>query len=186
MRRFFSSFLEVFEVAAIAIGAVFLIRNFLVQPFLVSGASMVPTFQNGDYLLIDELTYRLRDPKRGEVAVFRYPKDISTTYFIKRVIGLPGEKIEIVDGKVVVINTEHPDGLVLNESYIPSTVQTQGNCGKSSFELGKGEYLVLGDNRLQSFDSRCWGSLEKKDVVGVVRLRLWPVAHAMAFGAPTY
>src|SRR6185503_2134987 len=101
MRKFFGSLLEVTEVAVIAIVAVLLIRAFLIQPFLVSGDSMVPTFHNGDYLLVDELTYRLREPQRGEVIVFRYPRD-EKLFFIKRIIGLPGERVEIEGGKVVV------------------------------------------------------------------------------------
>src|SRR3990167_8771458 len=99
MRQFFVSVLEVLEVALIAIAAVFFIRNFLVQPFLVSGSSMIPNFHDGDYLLVDELTYRFRTPERGEVAVFRYPNDEST-YFIKRIIGLPNERIKIANGQV--------------------------------------------------------------------------------------
>src|SRR3990167_2611007 len=102
MRKFIISIFEILEVVGIALVAVFLIRKFLVQPFLVSGASMVPTFSNGDYVLIDELSYYFRIPQRGEVIVFRYPNDEST-YFIKRVIGLPGEHIMIRDGKVRVV-----------------------------------------------------------------------------------
>src|SRR3989344_1325350 len=109
MRQFLISILEVAEVALVAIGAVFLIRTFLVQPFLVSGASMVPNFANGDYLLVDELSYRFRGAHRGEVVVFQYPKD-ETTYFIKRVIGVPGDHVVIGNNEVVISNTEHPEG----------------------------------------------------------------------------
>lgn len=186
MRRFLSSFLEVAEVAIVAIGAVFLIRNFLIQPFLVSGASMVPTFAHGDYLLIDELTYRLRNPERGEVVVFRYPANRPTTYFIKRIIGLPGERVSIAGEVVTVYNAAHPEGLVLDERYLGSGVKTAGGCGKSSFELLPGEYLVFGDNRSQSFDSRCWGPMQQSQIIGLVRLRLWPPKSAEVFAAPNY
>lgn len=182
MRRFFASVLEVAEVAFVAVGAVFLIRGFLVQPFLVSGSSMVPTFSNGDYLLIDQLTYRFREPNRGEVIVFHYPKDEST-YFIKRAVGLPGERIEIKNNTITVFNAEHPEGTVLEEAYLPPRATTAGGA---EFKLGEGEYLVLGDNRSYSFDSRTWGSLKATEIVGLVRLRLWPFTNLRAFAAPQY
>ncbi len=186
MRQFLVSVLEVVEVALVAIGAVFLIRTFLVQPFLVSGASMVPNFSNGDYLLVDELSYRFRGATRGEVVVFRYPKDEST-YFIKRVIGLPGDHVEVVDGKVKVTNTEHPNGVFLEEHYLPKTFSTTVRPGgQSQFTISEGQYLVLGDNRSYSFDSRDWGILDGKEIVGLVRLRLWPVKGFTVFAAPQY
>src|ERR1039458_5432166 len=101
MRKFFASLLEVLEIAVIAVGAVFIVRTFLVQPFLVSGTSMSPNFSNGDYVLTDELTYRLRPPERGEVVVFHDPQDYST-YFIKRIIGSPGEHVLVKNNAVTV------------------------------------------------------------------------------------
>ncbi len=186
MRQFFASALEVLEVAFVAIGAVLLIRNFLVQPFLVSGESMAPTFENGDYLLVDELSYRLRTPERGEVVVFRYPRNEST-YFIKRIIGLPGERVLIRDGGVTVFDPEHSQGYQLEEGYLPRDLATLVRPGEQSeFKLGNDEYLVLGDNRSQSYDSREWGILQKKELVGMVRLRLWPVKEMTVFAAPNY
>lgn len=184
MRRFLGSFLEVLEVALIALGAVFLIRTFLVQPFLVSGASMVPTFQNGDYLLVDEVSYAFRKPERGEVIVFRYPNDEST-FFIKRVIGIPGDTVEFENGKVKIVNAEHPDGLVLREVYLPSGVMTNTRPGgKIKFTVEDGRYVVLGDNRSYSYDSRDWGELKASEIVGLVRVRLWPPASVSVFAVP--
>lgn len=182
MRKFISSFLEVIELALIAVGAVILIRTFLVQPFLVNGSSMVPSFSNGDYLLIDELTYRFREPSRGEVIVFQNPAD-ERTFFIKRVIGLPGEKVAIRDNRVIITNSEHPEGMVLGEQYLSIGAATTGN---SDILLPEGRYFVLGDNRSYSYDSRSWGSLDAKEIVGLVRLRLWPIVDARAFAAPQY
>lgn len=182
MRQFFASVLEVVEVLAVAVGSVFLIRHFLVQPFLVSGASMSPNFENGDYLLIDEISYRFRAPERGEVVVFKYPKDPST-YFIKRIVGLPGERIEIKDNRLVVSSDKNPQGAVLDESYLSKSLATAGN---EEFRLGLDDYLMLGDNRPFSFDSRSWGSLKKENIVGLVRLRLWPLNELRAFAAPQY
>jgi signal peptidase I len=182
MRKFFASLLEVLEVALIAVVAVFVVRTFLVQPFLVSGSSMSPNFSNGDYVLVDEFTYRLRPPVRGEVVVFHDPKDYST-YFIKRVMGLPGERVNVKNNTVTVYNTEHPEGIALNESYLPKGTVTSGNY---DYTIAKGTYLLFGDNRPFSFDSRSWGALPASDIVGLVRIRLWPLNELTAFAAPTY
>lgn len=193
MRKFFSSLLEVLEVAVIAVVAVFIVRSFLVQPFLVSGSSMSPTFSNGDYVLVDELTYHLRPPERGEVVVFHDPQDYST-YFIKRIIGLPGDKVAIGDNKIVVVDAEYPQGLTLDESYLPAgTPVSPENCdqgtlanGVCTYDLATSTYLALGDNREFSFDSRDWGPLPAANIVGLVRVRLWPLSAITAFAAPKY
>ncbi len=182
MKQFLASFLEVVEIVIVAFGAVFLIRSFLVQPFLVSGSSMVPNFSNGDYLLVDEVTYRFRPPERGEVVVFRYPKDDSV-YFIKRIIGLPGERVQIKDGQLIVFNKEYPSGLRLNEKYLPLGLTTAGNL---IFQVPENDYFVLGDNRSYSLDSRTWGMLPVNDIVGLVQLRLWPPTSFKVFAAPPY
>ncbi len=183
MKSFLYAIWEIMEVALIALIAVLVIRYFFVQPFLVSGASMEPTFSGGDYLLIDEISYRFREPSRGEVIVFKYPGNESL-YYIKRIIGLPGEKIEIKNGKIVVFNNEHPGGIVLSEEYLPFGLNTTGK--EESVIIGSDEYFVLGDNRNFSFDSRSWGALQKNELVGLVRLRLWPPNEVMAFEKPAY
>jgi signal peptidase I len=193
MRKFLASVLEVAEVIVIAVAAVFIIRTFLVQPFLVSGASMSPNFSNGDYVLVDEMTYRLRAPERGEVVVFHDPQDYGT-YFIKRVIGLPNETVKITNNAVTVSGAANPNGLTLNESYLPSgTVTSLNNCdggtaagGVCTYNLSSSTYLLFGDNRPFSFDSRSWGPLPVKNIVGLVRLRLWPPTEITAFAAPKY
>ncbi|MBS3903321.1 MAG: signal peptidase I [Anaplasmataceae bacterium] len=182
MRRLLISIFEVVEVAVVALLAVFLIRTYLVQPFLVSGNSMVPNFAHGDYLLVDELTYRFRDPLRGEVAVFHYPQN-ETQFFIKRVVALPGERVVIKDNTITIFNEEYPEGVVLEEDYLPSDLLTAGTTDTT---LSEDEYFVLGDNRSFSFDSRSWGLLSRNEIVGVVRLRLWPLRSIEAFAAPQY
>ncbi len=182
MRKFLASFLEVFEVIVIAVAAVVVIRVFLVQPFLVSGTSMAPNFSNGDYVLVDELTYHLRAPERGEVVVFHDPQDYPT-YFIKRVIGLPGETVKVASNTVTVFNTEHPKGFALDEAYLPAGTITSGN---ETYALSSSSYLMFGDNRPFSFDSRSWGPLPSKNIVGLVRLRLWPINELQTFAAPKY
>jgi len=193
MRKFFASFLEVLEVAVVAVVAVFIVRTYLVQPFLVSGSSMSPNFSNGDYVLVDELTYHLRAPERGEVVVFHDPQDYPT-YFIKRIIGLPGDRIEIQNNTITVFNSEYPNGLALDESYLPAgTPVSPENCdggsvtsGICTYNLSSSTYLALGDNREFSFDSRDWGPLPAANIVGLVRVRLWPLNDLTAFTAPKY
>ncbi|MBI4119420.1 MAG: signal peptidase I [Parcubacteria group bacterium] len=174
-RQFLASLWELLEVVLIAVLAVWLIRTFLIQPFLISGSSMEPNFSDGHYLLIDELSYRFRQPHRGEVIVFRSPTDDST-YFIKRIIGLPGEKVTIKGGEISV------NGALLKESYLPGG----RTVGDREISLGANQYFVLGDNRAYSFDSRNWGPLAADRIVGIVRLRLWPVNKVMAIEAPAY
>ncbi len=150
------------------------IRVFVAQPFLVSGSSMKPTFHDGEYLIIDELSYYFSEPTRGQVVVFKYPYDRSK-YFIKRIIGLPGETIDIDNNQITIKNVEHPDGFALNESYV--TDKNWGNR-KMSIMLNKKEYFVMGDNRNASSDSREWGALDAKFLTGYAFVRLLPISQA--------
>jgi signal peptidase I len=145
-------------------------RLYIAQPFIVDGASMSPTFETGNYLIVDELSYQFQTPERGSVLIFKYPKD-PTKSFIKRVIGLPGETISISDGQVTIINTQHPEGLSLNEPYIKLSKQDS-----SHNTLGPNEYFVLGDNRLASADSRMWGPVPSQNIVGRPLIRFFPPA----------
>jgi signal peptidase I len=162
-------FTELLKFAIIAVVIVAPIRLFVAKPFIVSGASMEPTFDTGEYLIVDELTYHLDDPKRGDVVVFKYPKDPSQ-YFIKRIIGLPGEIVHIEGGKVSVTKV---DGTTLNleEAYVKNI----GNGTDMQVTLPKDQFFVLGDNRPESSDSRYWGTLPRSDIVGRAFVRLLPV-----------
>lgn len=146
-------------------------RLFIAQPFIVSGDSMVPTFHNGEYLIVDELSFFLRTPVRGEVIIFRYPKDTSK-YFIKRIIGLPGE-IVLVEGGVLKITSTTGVTQILTESYI-STQKLQD----MEVKLADDQYFVMGDNRDESSDSRFWGPVPEAQIVGRAFARLLPVAEA--------
>lgn len=181
MKNFFLFIWEVTKIVIIALVIVVPIRYFLFQPFFVKGQSMEPNFENGDYLIVDELSFRFRDPQRGEVVVFKYPNNLSQRY-IKRMIGLPGETVEIKDGKIILFDQE--GGRVLDESdYLSSSIQTPGDIRVT---LAENEYFVLGDNRYASSDSRRWGSLPREDIVGRVVLRAWPFAALAKFEAPSY
>lgn len=175
MKKFFWAFFEVVETIVIAVVAVVLVRMFVVQPFVVSGASMEPSFYNGNYLLVDELTYRFREPKRGEVIVFRYPGD-NKSFYIKRIIALPGEYMRVEGGKVT-ITEKNGTKIVLTEPYIGDRITD----GSFAHELLSGEYIVMGDNRNFSFDSRSWErQLTRGNIVGLVKLKLWPAVEVLS------
>jgi len=176
IKAFFFLILEFLQIIAIAAIVVVPIRYFVFQPFLVKGASMEPNFHDGDYLIIDELSYRLRNPERGEVVVFHYPFDPSQR-FIKRVIGLPGETVAIKNGQVD-ITTEDGATVVLPEPYVQGVFTIAGNAtGGNSTTLKSDEYFVLGDNRAHSFDSREWGLVNRKFIIGRTVLRAWPLMY---------
>ncbi|MBY0110617.1 signal peptidase I [Patescibacteria group bacterium] len=166
---------EVILLVLLVVLIVLPIRFFVAQPFVVRGESMFPTFDNGDYLIVDEISYRLSDPKRGEVVVFKYPNDPSV-FYIKRVIGLPGETVRISRGEVTV---EKVDGseIVIPEPY----VVTEDATYTLERTLGTGQYFVMGDNRPKSSDSRVWGPLPEENIMGRAFLRLLPFEDAEIF-----
>lgn len=179
---------ELLKVAIITIAIIVPIRYFLIIPFYVKGESMVPNFHDREYLIVDEISYRFREPQRGEIIVFRYPQN-PQEYFIKRVIGLPGESVKIKDNSVVVFNKANPSGLKLDESYLPAGVETLPNSYSSQdqIEVGDKQYFVLGDNRMFSKDSRSFGPIDKSFVVGKVLLRGLPLNKVALFTkAPKY
>src|SRR3989338_4916612 len=173
---------EMSKIVIIALLIVMPIRYFIFQPFFVRGASMEPNFQNGNYLIVDEISYRLSSPKRGEVIVFKYPLNPSQRY-IKRIIGLPGETVEIRDGKIDVYNQNGVPQLIDEFSYLPEFFETSGN---TELRLSQGEYFVLGDNRAASSDSRRWGTLPRENIIGRVLLRVWPFTALAMVETPAY
>ena len=163
------SFWELARFAIIAIAIVIPIRIFIAQPFIVSGSSMFPTFKDGQYLVVDEISYRVGDPKRDDVIVFRYPND-TTKFFIKRIIGLPNETVKIAGSDVTIINKEHPDGFKLDQPFVENQ-----SSNEMTYTLKADEYFVMGDNRSASSDSRYWGPVPRKLMIGRAFLRLLPV-----------
>ena len=163
------SFRELLFFAFISFLIVAPIRIFIAQPFIVSGSSMFPTFENSEYLIVDEISYRLGSPKRNDVVVFKYPND-TKKFFIKRIIGLPNEIIDIKNGEITIKNTEYPDGLKLEQPFI-----RENSSDNIHFELKESEYFVLGDNRNASSDSRYWGAVSRKLLIGRAFLRLFPI-----------
>ena len=172
---------ETLYIVILSLVIVLPIRAFIAQPYIVSGASMDNTFQNGNYLIVDEISYRFQEPKRGEVIVLKVPSkglemqnlpQNKTVYYIKRIIGLPGETVVLDGPRVAIINPQHPDGMTLKETYLdPNNI---GGATNMRITLKKDEYFVLGDNRKVSADSRMWGTLPRNDIVGRVLFRLYP------------
>ncbi|HUY62748.1 MAG TPA: signal peptidase I [Candidatus Paceibacterota bacterium] len=162
---------DLFTLALLIVIVVIPIRVFVISPFVVDGESMHPTFENLDYLIVDELVYRFEAPQRGDVIVFRYPNDPSI-FYIKRIIGLPNETVAINHG-IVTITTAAGTTFTLDEPYIVNDDATYSH----TFTLGPSQYFVMGDNRPNSSDSRVWGPLPRANIIGRVDLRLLPVGH---------
>jgi len=179
MKKFLLFVWEIAKVAMISAAIIFPIRYFLIQPFFVKGASMEPNFHDKEYLIIDEISYRFAPPERGQVVVFRYPRN-PQEYFIKRIIGLPGEEVQIKDGKVIIFNAAYPEGLTLDEKYLPADFSTY-NQDETKTVVRSDEYYVLGDNRGASKDSRYFGVVNKSFITGKVLFRGWPLNEVRVF-----
>lgn len=182
MNKIFSGFFELLKIVVVALIIVIPVRYFLFQPFFVKGASMEPAFDDGQYLIIDEISWRLREPQRGEVAVFKYPND-PKQYFIKRIIGLPGETVIIDNGTVTIEEANQGKTFMLSEKYLAPWQTTDG---KMTITVGADNYFVMGDNRVASYDSRRFGTVNKKYLVGRTWLRAWPPGAFQIFNTPQY
>ena len=169
---------ETAKIVLISLAIIVPIRYYLVQPFFVKGESMLPNFQDKDYIIVDKLSYRLSEPRRGDVVIFRYPRD-PQEYFIKRIIALPGETILIHKGKIIIYNELFPNGGELDESlYLPKGLEPQLCSIQMPYRLDQNEFFVMGDNRDHSSDSRCWGPVNESFLSGRAWLRLWPLEQS--------
>jgi len=184
-RLVFEFFWDLVKVICISLAIIIPVRYFLIQPFYVKGASMEPNLLDHEYLIINEIGYRLDGPQRGDIVVFKYPMDQSQ-YFIKRIIGLPGETVEIKDGMVYLYKKESGEKrkFILDETkYLEPSIKTYGN---KVYELGEDEYFVLGDNRMQSLDSRSFGPVYEDLIMGKVWFRGWPFNRFEVFEEVSY
>lgn len=184
LRNFFSFTFELIKIVVISLVIIIPVRYFLIQPFYVKGASMEPNFYDHEYLIIDEISYRFNDPERGDIIVFRYPRN-PQEYFIKRIIGLPGEEVQIKENQAYIYNDEHPEGIVLKEPYLTIGVKTY-SLSEDIISLENDEYFVLGDNRNSSKDSRSFGPVNRSFITGRVLFRGWPLSRIDLFEAPEY
>lgn len=169
-------FLDLVETVAISLSIFLIIYMFLMQPHQVNGQSMVPNFQDGEHVMTDKISYKLREPIRGEVVVFHAPPAAGCVEgtgcdFIKRIVALPGDQVAVRDNAIWV------NGQKLPEPYIPADFEI--SPGRATLDeeiyLGTDEYFVSGDNRPHSSDSRSWGPIKKEHIVGRVFLRYWPL-----------
>jgi len=172
-----STFLDLIETMAISFSIFLVVYLFFLQPHQVNGQSMVPNFQDGEHVLTDKVSYKMRDPQRGEVVVFHAPPDAHCPEgtgcdFIKRILGIPGDTVEVKENAIWV------NGNKLPESYIPSDFPIlPGNATKGQgVYLGPNEFFVSGDNRPYSSDSRTWGAITKDEIIGRVFFRYWPLS----------
>jgi signal peptidase I len=172
---------ELLHVVIISLAIIVPVRYFLVQPFYVKGASMEPNFYDHEYLIINEIGYRFNDPERGDIVVFRYPND-PRQYFIKRVIGLPGERVTVSGGKVTIYNDTNPEGFLLDETSYLGELHTGG---EKDVRLSGEEFFLLGDNRPASLDSRVFGPVPASYIIGKVWIRGWPPEKAKLFTSQT-
>lgn len=180
LKGFLAYVFELTKIVVVSLAIIIPIRYYLIQPFYVKGASMEPTFYDQEYLIINEIGYRLGEPRRGDVVVFKYPRD-PQEYFIKRVVGLPGEKVQIKNGEVYIYNEANGwRGQALDETYLDSSLKTYG-LSDDVVALSSSEYFVLGDNRNASKDSRVFGPVDKSFLIGRVWLRGWPFDRAAFF-----
>ncbi len=172
MKRFLAFVFDIAKMVVISLAIIIPVRYFLVQPFYVKGASMEPNFHEHEYLMVDEISYRFNDPKRGDVIVFRYPKD-PQEYYIKRLIAMPGETISFKDGSVF-ITAEDGTLAQLDERYLPDSVATIA-LSEESVTLASDEYFLMGDNRNGSKDSRSFGPVKRSFIIGRAFFRGWPI-----------
>lgn len=163
------SFWELVRFAFLALIVVIPVRVLIAEPFVVSGSSMVPTFENGNYLIVDKISYRLGEPQRDDVVIFKYPND-HKKFFIKRIIGLPNETVDIKGSVVTITNDKYPRGFTLDEPYVKNTSDNE-----THFELKDNEYFVMGDNRSGSSDSRSWGAVDRRLITGRAFFRVLPI-----------
>ncbi|MEK7610922.1 MAG: signal peptidase I [Patescibacteria group bacterium] len=177
---------DILETVVLAFALFIVVNVFVAQLHEVYGNSMLPDFKNGEYLLTDKVTYRFRNPQRGDVIIFKSPEPPHRDY-IKRVIGLPGESVTISDGKVYIYNATHPQGYQLKEDYLEPGMVTEGKTAmpnQTKYTVPADSYVVFGDNRAVSSDSRTWGAVTKSEIIGRSLVRLWPpnsfsfIAHA--------
>jgi len=186
LSQIFNFILDIAEVVFLAFGLYLLLNWFVFNLHNVDGDSMLPTLHNKEYLITNKIANRT-GYKRGDIVIFKYP-NMPSKEFVKRLIGLPGEKIQIKNSQVIIYNSEYPESFVLNEPYLSEGMLTTQNSFLKEgiiMEIPDDSFFVMGDNREVSSDSRQWGFVPRKNMVGTAVLRIWPVTEFGAFKKPT-
>lgn len=179
LKSFGHFFVDIIETVVVSAAIFVILYLFVMQPHRVEGESMYPTFHTKDFIFTEKVTYRFNEPKRGDIVVFKPPGDkYQGKELIKRIIALPGEKIKVEAGQVTIYNQDNPNGRVLQEDYLKPSVRTDTQAflreGEVK-ELGADQYIVMGDNRGNSSDSRYFGPITKEEIVGRAFVRLLPL-----------
>lgn len=179
--RLRNAVVEIGTTVVLAVAIYLIVQTFVVQTYQVHQQSMVPSLLPGQHLLVDKLTPRFDDYSRGDVVVFHPPEsEADATPFIKRIIGVAGDRVEIRQGDVIV------NGTVLDEPYLSRNGPTVANCGESSWSVPDGDLFLMGDNRTSSSDSRCFGPVQTDQVIGRAWLRFWPLDGLTILATPNY
>jgi signal peptidase I len=184
LKKFFEFLWEIAKVVIISLAIIIPVRMFVVQPFIVEGASMSPNFYDGEYLVVDEISSHFSDLKRGEVVIFHPPKQ-QDVYYIKRIIGLPGETVEFKDSSIYIYNSTHTEGIKLNENDYLADSEIDSNQ-RQKVTLNNNEYFLVGDNRNNSYDSRRFGPVTLDRIKGRVMVRAYPFNRFTYFKTPAY
>src|SRR4030067_1410678 len=182
-----STLVDIVETVVVAAAIFVVVYLFLLQPHQVKGASMEPNFRDGEYILTDKISYRFSEPRRGDVVIFKAPTNPDVD-FIKRIVALPGEKLEVKNNKIIIFNDENPKGFTLSEPYQVMELIAGGNYLREGkiVEVPADNYLVFGDNRTHSFDSREGGPLPRKSIIGKSWLRYWPLSKISIIKRPKF
>lgn len=183
-----SFILDILETLVVSLAIFVVTYVFVAQVHQVKGDSMLNNFRDGEQIITNKLTYKFREPKRGDVIVFKYPNAPQYDY-IKRIIGLPRESIQLTNGLVKIYNQDNPDGFLLSEVYIDSNVVTTGKSFLADgqvYKIPDNDYFVMGDNRERSSDSRQWGPLPYNDIIGTSWVRYWPPQALALIESPKY
>jgi signal peptidase I len=184
MRRLFYTSSCLFELAKgiiLITVALVLIHLFIATVFIVDGVSMEPNFHTNQIILVNRWTYLFGTPQRGDVVVLRFPGDPAHKKYIKRLIGLPGDTVELREGHIAI------NGQTLSENYLPTDLITPVMIpGKNSWKLAPDDYFLVGDNRPYSNDSRTWDTASKRFLIGKAVLIMWPPSTAGIVPKETY
>ncbi len=176
---------EMIKVLIVSLVIIVPIRAYVVQPFYVDGASMEPNFHDGEYLIVDEISYRFKDPERGDIVIF-HPPDNPKVYYIKRIIGMPNEVIDIKNGEIRIFEYDSAEPLIVDETKYLSEDYFLRPSEKYHVKLGEGEYYLMGDNRQSSLDSRRLGPISESHIKGKVVLRAFPFDQFTVIKPPIY
>lgn len=182
VKRIIAGLFDFLQGIVVILAIMVMIYLFVMSPQEINGASMDPTFHNGEYILTNKIEYKFKKPSRGDVIIFKSPRNKDIDY-IKRIIGEPGDRVALENGAFVI------NGMKLDEPYLPAGLYTSGGSflpEGAEIVVAEGRYFMAGDNRGHSSDSREFGPIPLEDFIGKAFLRYWPFSEAGVITAPSY